>query len=176
METLLKISKAVDATNLAIARGVKWLVLITAALSAFNALARKFFHIGSNALLEAQWYLFAAIFLLYAGTTLLQQDHVRVDLFYRKYSAKTKCVLEIVGAVFCIFPLAGVVIYLGSGVFWTAFVENEVSVNPGGLAIWPARLLVPAGFSLLAAQAVSEIIKNVVKLREMKTVTTPTSP
>lgn len=175
MGTLLKISKIIDRINLFIAGGVKWLVFFTAALSALNALARKLFSVGSNSLLEAQWYMFAAVFLLYAGITLLEQDHVRVDLFYRRYSDKQKCVLEIVGAVFCILPLSSVVVYLSSSVFWVAFVESEVSVNPGGLAIWPARLLIPIGFLLLAAQAVSEIIKNFAKLREMKSSILPIS-
>ncbi len=167
MNFLLKLSRSIDAMNLRIGVCVKWLVLVMAALSAGNALLRKLLDIGSNALLEAQWYMFAAVFLLYAGLTLCEQGHVRVDLFYRKYSEKQKCVLDILGALLCILPLSGLVIYLGFDVFWTAFADGEMSSNAGGLLIWPARLLVPLGFILLSLQAASEIIKNVAKLKTL---------
>lgn len=167
MNLLLKLSHGIDAMNSRIGVCVKWLVLAMAALSAGNAILRKLFDMGSNALLEAQWYMFAAVFLLYAGLTLLEQGHVRVDLFYRKYSDKQKCVLDIAGALLCILPLSALVIYLGLGVFWTAFTDGEISANSGGLLIWPARLLVPLGFTLLSLQAVSEIVKNVAKLKTL---------
>ena len=118
-------------------------------------------------MLEAQWYMFAAVFLFYSGLTLLQHGHVRVDLFYRNYSARTKCILDIVGALLCIIPISVMVIYLGIGVFWTAYIDNEMSGNPGGLIVWPARLLVPVGFMLLLLQAFSEIIKNAAKLKTL---------
>ena len=57
-----------------------WLVLVTVLISAGNAIVRKTFNISSNAWLEVQWYLFAAIFLLGAGYTLLRNEHVRIDV------------------------------------------------------------------------------------------------
>lgn len=167
MKYLLQLSTGIDALNTLVANWVKWIVLMVVLLSAGNAVMRKVFDTGSNALLEAQWYMFAAVFLLYSGVTLLQQGHVRVDLFYRNYSEKTRCVLDIMGALLCILPLSGLVIFLGFDLFWTAFQDQEISSNPGGLPLWPARLLVPLGFVLLSLQAISEVVKGVAKLKTL---------
>src|SRR5436853_2716383 len=71
MKALLKISHAIDAVNERIGRIVIWLVLAMALVSTVNALVRYLLNRSSNAWLELQWYLFAAVFLLCAGYTLL---------------------------------------------------------------------------------------------------------
>ncbi|MBP0651199.1 TRAP transporter small permease subunit, partial [Mycobacterium tuberculosis] len=61
---------------------MKWLVLASILISAVNAIMRKLFSLSSNAYLEAQWYLFSAVFLLGAGYTLLRGEHVKIDVVY----------------------------------------------------------------------------------------------
>ena len=80
MRSLLRIAKAIDALNTAIGKTVYWLILLSVLVSAGNALVRYLFDTSSNAWLEAQWYLFAAVFLLCAGYTLLRGEHVRIDI------------------------------------------------------------------------------------------------
>jgi TRAP-type mannitol/chloroaromatic compound transport system permease small subunit len=160
MAALLAVSRMIDALNTFVHRSVKWLVLVAILISAGNAISRKLFSISSNAFLEMQWYLFAAVFLLAAGFTLFKGEHVKIDILYNRFSRRTQVWIDIVGTLLFLMPFCLLTIYL----VWPQVVmrihSGEVSPNPGGLAFWPAWSLIPAGFSLLALQGVSEIIKR----------------
>jgi len=161
MKMLLKASRLIDAMNERIGQLVYWLVLVTVLISAGNAIVRKLFNMSSNAFLEAQWYLFSAIFLFCAGYTLLRNEHVRIDVITGRLSTKAQTWIDVFGTIFFLLPMAILFIYLSWPVFVRTWVHNEVSTNAGGLMIWPARLLVPVGFTLLALQGVSELVKRV---------------
>jgi len=165
MKLLLTVSKAIDALNERIGRAVIWLVLVTVVVSAGNALARYMFNSGSNAWLELQWYLFAAIFLLCAGYTLLHDEHIRIDVVFSKLSPRTRHRINVFGAIFFLLPFSVAFLWLSWPVFVNAWVTGEISPNAGGLIRWPARLLVPVGFFLLLLQGISELIKNIAMLR-----------
>ncbi len=136
-------------------------MLAAVLLSAGNAIVRKLFNMSSNSLLEGQWYLFSAVFLLCSGYTLLRNEHVRIDVITGRLSTKAQTWIDILGTVFFLLPMALLFIYLSWPVFVRTFTHNEISTNAGGLVIWPARLLVPIGFTLLTLQGVSELIKRV---------------
>ncbi len=136
-------------------------MLVAVLVSAGNALVRKIFDTSSNAYLELQWYLFSAVFLFCAGYTLLRDEHVRIDVVAGRFSRRTQVWIDVFGTVFFLLPMALVFIYLSWPVFVRTWVQQEISTNAGGLLIWPARLLVPVGFALLALQAVSELVKRI---------------
>jgi len=161
MQALLALSRLIDRMNEHIGRAVYWLVLAAVLLSAGNAIVRKIFSVSSNAYLEAQWYLFSAVFLLCAGYTLLRNEHVRIDILVGKLSAKAQAWVDIFGTVFFLLPMAALIMWLSWGYFVRAYTQNEISGSAGGLTIWPARLLLPVGFALLVLQGVSELIKRV---------------
>ena len=161
MQLLLKMSRLIDALNERIGRWVYWLVLVAVLVSAGNAIIRKLFNMSSNAFLELQWYLFSAVFLLCAGYTLLRNEHVRIDVIAGRLSAKAQTWIDILGTVFFLLPMAILFIYLSWPIFVRTFTHNEISTNAGGLVIWPARLLVPIGFTLLALQGLSELVKRI---------------
>ncbi len=165
MHWLLKVSRLIDATNERIGRAVIWLVLAAVVISAGNAIVRKLFNYSSNALLELQWYLFSAIFLLCAGYTLLRNEHVRIDVVTGRFSARVQAWIDVFGTLFFLLPMALLFIWLSWPIFVRTWVQQEISTNAGGLLIWPARLLVPVGFLLLALQGLSELIKRVAFLR-----------
>jgi TRAP-type mannitol/chloroaromatic compound transport system permease small subunit len=158
---LLSISRRIDALNGAIGRALYWLVLATVLISAANAVVRKAFNYSSNSFLEAQWYLFSAVFLGAAGYTLLRNEHVRIDVISARLTRRAQIWIDILGTIFFLLPMAILIGWLGWPVFVDSYVRDEVSTNAGGLTIWPARLLVPVGFFLLAAQGISELIKRV---------------
>ncbi|MCA2999830.1 MAG: TRAP transporter small permease subunit [Burkholderiales bacterium] len=162
---LLAFSDAVDRLNQRIGRIICWLVLAAVLVSAGNAVARYAFKQSSNAWLELQWYLIAAVFLLCAGYTLLKQQHVRIDVVYSRFSRRTQLKIDIFGTVFFLMPISLLLVYLSWPVFVDAFRSGEVSGNTGGLPLWWARLLVPIGFTLLSLQGLSELIKRVAILR-----------
>lgn len=165
MGVLLSLSRSIDRFNHFLGRSVLWLVLLMVVVSAANALARKLFHVGSNAMLEIQWYLFAAVFMLASGYVLANNAHVRIDVLASRLSSRVRTWIDIVGFVVFVLPLCWLVIDLSWPVVSRAYVSGEISGNAGGLIRWPVYALLPIGFGLVALQSVSEIIKRVGFLR-----------
>lgn len=168
MNFLLRIAHAIDALNRVVGRMTYWLVLVAVLISSFNAISRKTLDLSSNGMLEIQWYLFAAIFLLCAGYTLLNNEHVRVDLIYGRLSRRKQLVVDICGTLLFLTPMALLVLALSWAPFVDAFTSSEMSNNAGGLIRWPVKLLIPLGFGLLLLQAASELIKNVHELSQLR--------
>ena len=150
-----------DTNNERVGKAIYWLVLVAVLISAGNAIVRKLFNMSSNAYLEVQWYLFAAIFLLGAGYTLLRNEHVRIDVIAGKLSPRAQTWIDVFGTLFFLMPMALLFLYLSWPVFVRTYTHGEISNNAGGLVLWPARLLVPIGFTLLSLQGISELIKRV---------------
>ena len=165
MHTLLRISRAIDALNGRIGQALIWLVLVMALVSAGNAAFRYLFNLSSNAWLELQWYLFAAVFLLCAGYTLLHNDHIRIDVVSSRLTRRTQAWIDVFGTIFFLLPVALYIMCLAWPIFVNAWVGGEMSSNAGGLIRWPARLIVPVGFFLLSLQGVSELIKRIAFLK-----------
>ena len=165
MNALLKVSHAIDGLNGRIGRGMIWFVLAAVLVSAANAIVRKTFGMSSNAFLEAQWYMFSAIFLLCSPYTLQRNEHIRIDVIAGSLSRRAQTWIDIFGTVFFLLPMAMFITWLSWPVFMNAWNSNEISGSAGGLIRWPVRLLVPAGFLLLSLQGVSELIKRIAFLK-----------
>ena len=159
MQALLKISRAIDGLNTWVGRWSIWLILIATLVSAGNALVRYIFDTSSNGFLEIQWYLFAWAFLLAGGYTLLNREHVRIDVLNSRLSKTKRVWIDIIGFAFFLTPLCIVVLYLSIPELQTKISSGEMSGNPGGLIRWPVWLAIPVGFTLLMLQGWSELIK-----------------
>jgi len=165
MNQLLSLSRLIDALNERVGKLVMWLVLFSALISAGNATVRKVFNTSSNAWLEIQWYLFAAVFLLCAGYTLLHNEHVRIDVISGRLSKRKQIWIDIIGLVAFLMPLVTLTLWLAVPFFLQGWRSGEMSSNAGGLIRWPVYLLMPLGFALLGLQGVSELIKRVAFLK-----------
>lgn len=165
MKPLLALSRAIDFANEHIGRLVYWCVLIVALISAANATSRYALNRASNAWLELQWYLFAAIFLLCSGYTLLHNEHIRIDVVSSRLSRRAQIWIDIFGLLFFLLPMTLFILWLSWPIFMNAWTSGEVSGNAGGLVRWPARLLIPVGFFLLSLQGVSELVKRIAYLQ-----------
>jgi TRAP-type mannitol/chloroaromatic compound transport system permease small subunit len=165
---LLSFSRLIDSLNEWIGKLVIWLVLAAVAISAGNAIMRKAFDVGSNAYLEIQWYLFAAVFMLGVGYVFLRNAHVRIDFIASRLSKRTNAVIDAIGIVVFVVPLSIIMINLSWPLFMNAYVSGEVSSNAGGLIRWPVMLLIPAGFGLLLLQSLSELIKRIAFLKGLR--------
>lgn len=159
------VSRAIDATNQLLGRLAAYLVLFAALISAGNAFSRYAFDLSSNAWLEIQWYMFGAIVLLGAADTLRRNGHVRVDLVYQALSDRGRLLVDVGGIILFLLPFTIVMAWLSWPVFWRAFATGEGSSSAGGLIRWPVRLVIPLGFTMLALQGVSELIKRIAALR-----------
>lgn len=165
MSFLLSLSKRIDAFSEWMGRWVAWLVLFAVLISAANASMRKAFNMSSNGFLEIQWYLFAAVFLLASGYTLLRQEHVKIDVISGRFSKRTQIWIDIIGICIFLFPFTFMITKLAMPLVINAYVTGEVSSNAGGLIRWPVFALLPLGMLVLAIQAVSELIKRIAFLQ-----------
>jgi len=165
MKPLLALSRGIDVLNEHLGRLVYWCVLIMVLVSAANASSRYALNLASNAWLELQWYLFAAVFLLCSGYTLLHNEHIRIDVVSSHLSRRTQVWIDVFGLVVFLLPMSIFIMWLSWPIFMNAWTSGEISGSAGGLIRWPVRLLVPIGFFLLSAQGISELIKRIAYLR-----------
>ncbi|MFW2456592.1 TRAP transporter small permease subunit [Methyloversatilis discipulorum] len=165
MRALLTLADLTDLLNEACGRVLPWTVLAAVLLAVGNALARKF-DAGSNALLEAQWYLVSAAFLLGAGRVLKLDEHVRIDLLTARLSPRGRIKADIAALALTVLPVCLLMLWLSWPWFLSSWLSNEVSASAGGLPLWPARILVPAGFALLTLQALALIARRVAALAD----------
>jgi TRAP-type mannitol/chloroaromatic compound transport system permease small subunit len=165
VQNLLKLSAVIDAINSRIGHFVKWLILAAVLVSTANAIIRKLFNSSSNAWLELQWYLFGAVFMLGAAYTFLRNEHIRIDIVTATFRKRTRDWIDVFGHIFFLIPFAWIMIWHGLPFFMRSYEINESSMNAGGLPQWPAKVLVPAGFILLLAQGISELIKRIAIIR-----------
>ena len=160
MTLLLKLSQLIDWLNERVGKGAFWLVLIMTLISAGNATYRFIFNDSSNGMLEIQWYLFAAVFLLCSPYTLQKNEHVRIDVLSGKFGPRANAVIDIIGTLFFLLPMVIAVMWLSLPLVAESYKIHEYSANAGGLIRWPVKILLPIGFALLALQGISEMIKR----------------
>ena len=165
MRALLSLSRAIDRLNAFVGKYSIWLIFASTFISAANAIVRKAFDTSSNAFLEVQWYLFAWSFLIAAGWTLLNREHVRIDVVNSRLPKKVQVWIDIVGFALFLTPLCITILYLSMPVVIQMYQSGEVSGNPGGLIRWPVWVAIPVGITLLMLQGWSELIKRIAFLR-----------
>ena len=170
MNALLAFSRVVDRTNEAIGKAATWLILVVVVISAGNAVVRYAFDWSSNGLLEIQWYLFSAVFLLCAAYVLNRNEHIRIDVIAGRMSPRAQNWIDVFGIIVFMMPMVIITTYLSWPVFTLAWHSGELSANPGGLVRWPIKIVVPAGMVLLALQGVSEVIKRIAALQNLVTI------
>ncbi|RZI78475.1 MAG: TRAP transporter small permease subunit [Variovorax sp.] len=165
MNMLLRFSRAIDWLNTQLGKYVIWLIFASTVISAVNAVVRKAFNMSSNAYLEIQWYLFAASFLIAAGYTLLNQEHVKVDVLSGRLSKRGQIWIDIFGFVFFLTPFCLAILWYGIPFFLQGYRSGEMSSNSGGLIRWPVYAMIPLGITLLMLQGWSELIKRIAFLQ-----------
>ena len=165
MQSLLKLSRAIDAFTRWLGKRLAWLILVAVIVSALNATVRKSFDISSNSWLELQWVLFSIVFLLCSSWTLLDNEHIRIDIINNLLPKQVRNSIDAIGHAFFLIPLCIVMIVTGGPFFMRSFEINEQSGNAGGLPQWPAKSLVIIGFTMLLVQGISELIKRIAVMR-----------
>jgi TRAP-type mannitol/chloroaromatic compound transport system permease small subunit len=162
---LLGVSRVIDAINFRIGKILAWLILAAVVVSAVNAVIRKVFDMSSNSWLELQWVLFSIVFLLCSSWTLLDNEHIRIDIVNNLLPKQVRSSIDLIGHAFFLIPLTIVMIITGGPFFMRSVEINEQSGNAGGLPQWPAKSLIIIGFTLLLVQGISEVIKRIAVMR-----------
>jgi TRAP-type mannitol/chloroaromatic compound transport system permease small subunit len=162
---LLALSRAIDTINFRFGKILSWLLVVAILLSTANAIVRKLFDISSNSWLELQWVLFSAVFLMCAPWTLLDNEHIRIDIINGQLPQRARNWIDVIGHAFFLLPLTIIMIVTGVPFFLKSWEINEQSGNAGGLPQWPAKSLLAIGFTFLMLQAISELIKRIAVMR-----------
>jgi TRAP-type mannitol/chloroaromatic compound transport system permease small subunit len=165
LQSLLKLSRGIDAFTKWVGKRLAWLILVAVIVSALNATVRKIFDTSSNSWLELQWVLFSIVFLLCSSWTLLDNEHIRIDIVNNLLPKQVRSSIDVIGHAFFLIPLCIVMIITGGPFFMRSFEINEQSGNAGGLPQWPAKSLIIIGFTMLLVQGISELIKRIAVMR-----------
>ncbi len=153
--------KAIDTLNEYVGKGVSWLTTALVLVICFDVIMRYAFTWSSAAVFELEWHIFAAIFMVGSAYALKYDKHVRVDLFYSRFSDKQKAWVNLIGTLFFLFPFCIVIVITSIPFVQNSFKILETSPDPGGL---PARFIIkstiPLGFILLFLQGISLCMKS----------------
>ena len=149
----------IDRLNTAIGRAVAWLILAVVLLQFALVIARYLFGLGSVWLTETVIYAHATLFMLATAWTLIVGGHVRVDIFYAEASARTKALVELIGALLLLLPFMLVLIWLSVPYAARSWAVLEHSQETSGLPIiFALKTLIPLFALLMALQGVAQAI------------------
>ena len=165
MQSLLEVSRKIDAFNTLIGRWLSWLVVVAVVVSAANAIIRKVFDMSSNSFLELQWVLFSVVFLLCSPWTLLNNEHIRIDIVNHSLPLRVRGWIDMIGHLLFLLPFTIVLLWTSVPFFLVSYRQNEQSFSAGGLPQWPAKSLIMIACVLLLIQGISEIIKRAAMMR-----------
>jgi len=165
MNFLLRIARGIDVLNEWVGRGVAWVTLLLVLVIFVDVVMRYMFRTSFVFTQELEWHLFAFIFLIGAGYTLLHDGHVRVDIIYQRLSPNAKAWVNLIGVLLFLFPGCVMIIVTSFKFVYTSWSIMEGSPDPGGI---PFRFIVkgtiPAGFCLLLLQGTSLGIHSLLQI------------
>lgn len=155
----------IDGINNWVGRASSWLALLLVVITTYDVIMRYVFRISFVFIQEAEWHLFAILFLIAAGYTHLKGDHVRVDIFYARMSPLRRAWIDLVCGVLFLFPTVFLLVWTSIPFVISSIAVLEGSPDPGGI---PGRFLlkavIPLGFILVGLQGISETLKNLFRV------------
>ena len=158
---------AIERLTAKVGRLAAYLSVLLVLVVCFDVLMRYFFNHTRIWMVELEWHLFAALFLLSGAWTLQRDRHVRVDVFYNRLKPRDKALVNLYGSLLFLLPWAFIVLIVSWNNAWQSFLLREASPDPGGLpARYLVKALVPLAFFLLILQALAELHKAYRTLKE----------
>lgn len=169
MNSIKTFIRFTDKLNNKLGAAVSWLTGILVLIVSIDVFLRYFLESSFAALQELEWHLFSIIFLLGAAYTLQTDNHVRVDLFYSKFSLKNKAIINLIGSIVFFIPFCLLVIYSSKNFVLQSFNIGETSPDPGGLpALYILKSILPLSFVFLLLQALVLFFKSLLTIKEIK--------
>ena len=170
MKFMQQFIRVIDAINEKLGVGVSWLTTVLVIVVCYDVFTRYVLKSSSVAVQELEWHLFAIIFLMAAAYTLKDDQHVRVDVLYTRFSPRIQAWINLLGSLIFLLPFCMLVIWTSWNFVRSSFMMGEGSPNPGGL---PARYLlkavIPISFIFLALQGLSLTFKSILTLTGFET-------
>lgn len=166
MSVLRTYIRFADNVNEKVGLATAWLTTLMVGVVCLDVILRELFKKSYVGLSELAWHLFALVFLLGAGYTLKHGRHVRVDIFYSRFSERNRRLVDLIGTVLFLLPFSVLVIVVSWGFVMHSFQMGETSPDPGGLPWrWLLKAAIPAGFVLLLIQGLAEAFRALFGLR-----------
>jgi TRAP-type mannitol/chloroaromatic compound transport system permease small subunit len=148
-----------------IGRAASWLTLAIVVLMAVDVLLRYSFSIGSVWAQELEWHLLAPLVLAGMTYALQKGEHVRVDIFYARYSPRAQAAVDVFSALMAV-GMAILVIRYSINFVHQSYTINEISSDPGGLTHrWMLKALIPIGFAIFGVQAAAQGLRAAMRFR-----------
>lgn len=159
------IGKTVDRVGYGLAA-----ILILMVLNvAFDVMMRYLFRASSVGMQEMEWHLFSVVILFGMGFALNHEGHVRVDFVFDRLGDKKKALINILGTLFMLTPLALLILAGSVGYVNDAYISGEISEDPGGLPYrWMIKSMIPLSFTFLLLSATGYVLKNIELFRRAK--------
>lgn len=158
---LLALVRGIDAVNARVGRWAAWLALLLVAIVSYDVVMRYVFNITYVFVQELEWHIFAVMFLITAGYAHLLDSHVRVDIFYVRFSPRIRAWVDFVGGILFLLPTVVLLVWTSIPFVLASLADLEGSPDPGGIpGRFVLKAVIPLAFLLLGLQGISAIIKN----------------
>lgn len=158
---LAKISDIIDRVTEKMGKLISWFTFLMVLLTFLIVVLRYGFNMGWIAMQESVLYLHGIVFMLGAAYTLKADGHVRVDIFYQKFSSKGKALVNLFGTLFLLLPVCIFIFYISFDYVSTSWRIMEKSSEAGGLPfVYLSKSLLLLLALTLSLQGISEICKN----------------
>jgi TRAP-type mannitol/chloroaromatic compound transport system permease small subunit len=159
---LLRLEYFFQRTSRLLGRGLAIVFLLMTVNVFFDVVMRYFFRNSSVGMQEMEWHLFAIMILFGVSVALLEEGHVRVDFLYDHFSVRKKAVINIIGTVFFLLPLALLVFFTSFEFVMDSYKIHEISENPGGLPYrYIIKGMIPLAFAVLIFYSIGYTIQNI---------------
>ena len=167
MNLLSNIAKWINQLNYRVGQMISWLTLLLVALVISVVLFRYFLGIGSIAIQESVSYVHAIIFMLGLAYTLQRDGHVRVDIFYREFSARRKVLVDLLGTALFLLPFCGLILFSSWDYVMASWSIKETSSETGGIAaVYLLKTLMIIMPATLALQGIAQIIESILVVKK----------
>lgn len=172
MQGALKgISLGINTINRWVGHAVAWLAIAMMLCCSLIVLLRSGFNMGSLMLQDSLMYMHAALFMLGTAYAMQQEAHVRVDIFYRNLSTRSRAWVDSLGAIIFLLPLCAFIFWISWSYVGQSWSIRERSADAGGIpAVYLLKTLLLAMPVLLGLQAISQIANNLLILLKEESV------
>lgn len=162
MKKILKFAAAVDRMSTFIGSQTSLLIIPMVAALVYEVVARYVFHRPTIWSYDATYMLYGIHYLLGTAITLKLKGHIRIDLFYGRFPAKWRVLVDLIEYVFLFAPVVGVLIYYGYQSALESFLSGERSCSTSWApALWPLKAIITLSFALLFAQGLAELCRAI---------------
>lgn len=164
---LNRVIYGIDQLSKSVGHAFAWCIVILTLGTCYEVFVRYVLNDPTAWAFDMSYLMYGAVFFMAGAYTLSRGGHVRADMYYRRWRPRVQATVELVLYVVFFFPGVLALVYAGWGYGYSSMRILEVSVNsPAGVPIWPLKMMIPVGASLLALQGLAEVLRCIQCLTE----------